>query len=269
MGVISAYSGAGTVTFNGVNSASLGIYVEHFPDHMYPERDYNVVHVPGRNGDIVVDQGSYKNVDRDYDLVIASDTPGDFHSVATVLNRWLHSGSGYLQLTDSYEPGVYRLAMYKESHIITNVLNQAARATVTFACKPQCFLTTGAVPVTLTDAGTDPETNLPIRSVTLTNPTPYPAKPTLFIKWSNSTGIGLVLIGSRRLTILSHNSGEYILDCENQDMYGANLGTNLNGALQMDSNNSDFPVLPGGETTVVRVIGNTSEVTITPRWWQL
>ena len=54
----------GIVIFNGISSKDLHIQVQTEPDYDFPEKDYNVTHVPGRNGDIVIDQGSWQNVSR-------------------------------------------------------------------------------------------------------------------------------------------------------------------------------------------------------------
>ena len=50
----------GVIVFNGIPSTEYQIHVEKPPVYAMPERDYSVVHIPGRNGDIVVDSGSYR-----------------------------------------------------------------------------------------------------------------------------------------------------------------------------------------------------------------
>ena len=65
----------GIIIFNGVSSEDLHILVQHPPEYGFPEKDSESTHVPGRNGDIVVDSGTWQNVDRTYDLAI--DATGD------------------------------------------------------------------------------------------------------------------------------------------------------------------------------------------------
>lgn len=45
----------GVITFNGIASDKLGIQVEHPPGYETPKKDYEIVHVPGRNGDVYID----------------------------------------------------------------------------------------------------------------------------------------------------------------------------------------------------------------------
>lgn len=118
--------------------------VEHFPSYEMPERNYAVTHVPGRNGDGVFDPNDYKNVDREYEFAFVSQHPVvTYNLLAAAVSHWLHQGSGYLRLEDSYEPNVYRLAMYKENNTFANILNQGGRATIKFNCQPQRFLKSG------------------------------------------------------------------------------------------------------------------------------
>lgn len=118
--------------------------VEHFPDYHMPEREYTVTHVPGRNGDALYDVGSYKNVTLEYEVAIVD--PHNEHTfveMSRLLSAWLHQGSGYLRLEDSYHPDEYRMAYYKEDGSITNILDQAGRITLKFVAKPQRYLTSG------------------------------------------------------------------------------------------------------------------------------
>lgn len=134
----------GELIFGGISSKEIGLEVEHFPDFEIPERDYTVTHVPGRNGDVIWDNGSYKNVSRKYDISIGrfgmDNHQETYEQMAVRVLNWLHQSSGYLRLEDSYEPSYYRLASYKENANLTNILAQGGKATITFDCKPQRFL---------------------------------------------------------------------------------------------------------------------------------
>ena len=132
----------GIIMFNGASSKDYGIEVEHPPKYNYPERDYTIVHVPGRNGDLVLDSESYQNVERVYELAIG-EYHGDFTVLANRLSTWLHSARTYARLEDSYEPEYYRMALYQEGTSIENFFHQGGRVEVTFNCKPQRFLKEG------------------------------------------------------------------------------------------------------------------------------
>lgn len=233
----------GVITFNGIASSTKGIVVEHFPNYETPERDYDVIHVPGKNGDILIDKGSYKNVTRSYDIAIG-DRSKNFDEIANDISEWLHSASGYARLEDSYEPLYFRLAMYEESGMIENILNHAGRTTVSFNCKPQRFLKTGeqAKP-----AGT------------LTNPTGFTALPIITVRGSGS---GVLRVGAYTVTI-SSISTSIVINSEIQDAYSGS--TNRNSDITLSNG---FPKLVAGNN-VVSYSGGISSVEVVPKWWTL
>lgn len=58
----------GNINFNGISSKDLGVEVETFPDYVAPQKEFEAVHVPGRNGDVLIDTGAYQNVSRPYKI---------------------------------------------------------------------------------------------------------------------------------------------------------------------------------------------------------
>jgi len=232
----------GCVTFNGIQSQDLHIQVEAPPEYETPERDYDVQHVPGRNGDIVQDNGSYKNVDRPYKIAI-----GSFDETYTVManriSKWLHAKSGYGRLEDSYEPDYYRLGMYLESGSIENLFEHAGRTTIKFNCKPQRFLKSGEVTQILT-----------------TNPTDFVALPIITVK---GTGNGVLHVGASIVTIT--NIINYItLNCEIGDAYNGLI--NLNSYIVLS--NKEFPKLVPGDNAI-SFSGGITSVEVTPNWWTI
>lgn len=234
----------GIIMFNGASSKDYGIEVEHPPKYNYPERDYTIVHVPGRNGDLVLDSESYQNVERVYELAIG-EYHGDFTVLANRLSTWLHSARTYARLEDSYEPEYYRMALYKEGTSIENFFHQGGRVQVTFNCKPQRFLKEGEKAVSIT------------KGDIWVNPTNQVAKPLIKITGSNGT----FTIGDRTVTLNAIN--EYImLDSELEHAYKGLTNCNANiSALY-------FPVLNTGANTITWT-GNITAVEIIPRWWTL
>lgn len=233
----------GVIIFNNKSSADCRIRVAHPPGYAYPERDYTITNIPGRNGDIIQDNGCYKNVERTYE--VSFDAPNeDFATYANSVSAWLHSTTGYARLEDSYEPDYYRMAVYQESNIFENLYNQAGTATIVFECKPQRFLKSGETPVTVTSGGS------------LSNPTGFEAYP--LIKVSGTSGV--LTVNGKQIT-LSSIDGYTMLDCELQDAYKetSNKNSTVSGT---------FPVLKPGSNTISWT-GNISSVIITPRWWTI
>ena len=52
--------------FDGVNSFAYGVFVTGKSVYDAPSRDVESVSVPGRNGDILIDKGRFKNIDITY-----------------------------------------------------------------------------------------------------------------------------------------------------------------------------------------------------------
>ena len=233
----------GVIIFNNKSSADCRIQVAHPPGYAYPERDYTITHIPGRNGDIIQDNGCYKNVERTYE--VSFDVPNeDFATYANAVSAWLHSTTGYARLEDSYEPNYYRMATYQESNIFENLYNQAGTATIVFECKPQRFLKTGDNIITIQN------------SLTIMNPTGFEAYPLFKV-----TGTSGVLTVNGNSITFSSIDGFVMLDCELQDAYKENINKN-------STISGTFPVLKTGSNTISWT-GNISSVTMKPRWWTI
>lgn len=233
----------GIIIFNNKSSADCRIQVAHPPGYAYPERDYTITHIPGRNGDIIQDNGCYKNVERTYE--VSFDAPNeDFAAYANAVSAWLHSTTGYARLEDSYEPNYYRMATYQESNIFENLYNQAGTATIVFECKPQRFLKTGDNIIAIQN------------SLTIMNPTGFEAYPLFKVTGTS----GVLTVNGNSITFSSIN-GFVMLDCELQDAYKET--TNKNSTVS-----GTFPVLKPGSNTISWT-GNISSVTMKPRWWTI
>ena len=235
----------GIVIFNGISSQDLHIQVQTEPDYDFPEKDYEVTHVPGRNGDIVIDQGPWQNVSRKYNLAMDA-VKISYTEVASKLVQWLHSASGYARLEDSYEPDFYRMAMYKDSGSISNIYNKAGQIEVEFTCKPQRYFKSGEVADIFTT------------STEYRNPTDFPAKPLIKI---HGSGSGTVGIGTYTVTINDILDG-MIVDSEQQDTYKDQ--TNCNSRVSI----AEYPKLVSGNN-VISISGGVTSIEIIPRWWTL
>ena len=233
----------GVIIFNNKSSADCRIQVAHPPGYAYPERDYTITHIPGRNGDIIQDNGCYKNVERTYE--VSFDVPNeDFATYANAVSAWLHSTTGYARLEDSYEPNYYRMATYQESNIFENLYNQAGTATIVFECKPQRFLKTGDNIITIQN------------SLTIMNPTGFEAYPLFKVTGTS----GVLTVNGNSITFSSIDDF-VMLDCELQDAYKENINKN-------STISGIFPVLKTGSNTISWT-GDISSVTMKPRWWTI
>ena len=235
----------GIVIFNGISSEDLHIQVQTEPSYDFPEKDYEVTHVPGRNGDIVIDQGSWQNVSRKYNLAMDAGKIS-YTEVASKLVQWLHSASGYARLEDSYEPDFYRMAMYKDSGSISNIYNKAGQIEIEFTCKPQRYFKSGEIADIFTT------------STEYRNPTDFPAKPLIKI---HGSGSGTVKIGAYTVTINDILDG-MVVDSEQQDTYKDQ--TNCNSKVSI----TEYPKLIAGNNAI-SISGGVTSIEIIPRWWTL
>ena len=235
----------GIVMFNGTSSQDLHALVQTAPEYEFPEKDYSVTHVEGRNGDIVIDTGSWQNVPRTYNLAI--DTRKiSYAEVASKLVQWLHSASGYARLEDSYEPDFYRMAMYKDSGSISNIYSKAGQIEISFDCKPQRYLKSGEV------------SDLFTSNTEYRNPTDFPSKPKIVI---HGSGSGTVKIGAYEITIFNILDGMTV-DCEIQDTYKNNINCNSRVSI------AEYPKIIAGNN-MISMSGGVTSIEITPRWWML
>lgn len=56
-------------TFNGVSSETIGLYVGGQNTFGAPQRDVTKISIPGRNGDLVRDNGKFLNSEISYNVV--------------------------------------------------------------------------------------------------------------------------------------------------------------------------------------------------------
>lgn len=58
----------GVIIWAGVPSTSVGVVVERYPAQPGPSRRIETIQVPGRNGDLLIDQGAWDNYGQDYEV---------------------------------------------------------------------------------------------------------------------------------------------------------------------------------------------------------
>ena len=164
-------------TFNGIDSKDYGIYITGEAVYNAPEKDVEFITIPGRNGDFALDHGRYSNIEVTYPAGFFGEDEADFTQGIADIRNILCSQKGYLRLEDEYNPGEYRMAVYKSGLEVSPAALKGGEFDITFVCKPQRFLTTGETPVSLSSGDT------------ITNPTLYEAKPLLHVTGYGDFGI--------------------------------------------------------------------------------
>jgi len=225
--------------FDGFRSDAAGLLVERRNTLGLPERDVEKIHVPGRNGDVLVDHGSYQNVRVSYDCAARG------NAALELLKQALTVG-GYRLLTDSYSPW-QRLALYASALDIEElILQRAFRFTIAFDCKPQRYYNRAQV-----ITGTS--------SVAITRPAGFTqGDPRIEI-----TGAGSVTLSTPQGNIpLGTLTGSAVIDSEAMVAFR----NNTNGTRTA----IDIPFWPRltAATTTITAAGATS-LKISPGWWCL
>lgn len=265
----------GVIIFNGRSSKDLGIEVWSPPNYQVPQKDYDTIHIPGRDGDLLIDKESYKNVSRSYVVSFGQEGKKNFTVLANALAEWLHSASGYAKLEDSYEPEYYRLACYQKAVDITNAYQIAGSATIEFNCKPQRFLKSGDRIVSFIKSRysvEDSSNQLVLDSAKsnvegfiepnryLNNPTKHTASPIIKVY---GNGAGEIQIGDSIITILSV-SGYLVIDSELMEVYKDEM--NCNSKVKFSSNS--FPKLRPGINDI-SFSGEITRLEVIPKWWTI
>lgn len=236
-------------TYNGVNSLDMGIRIESKNVFSAPQYEKKFQAIPGRDGDLILPNGRYPNVQVTYSVFLPAKTLPELRENLTAVKAWLYTEPDrYHELRDTYDTETFRRAVINTQLDITDQLNKIGLFTVSFSCLPFKYLNSGTVPVRITSS-----------PFALTNPTAFPAKP--YIKVSGS-GEGRIAINS---TIrqphwdLSDIDGYIEIDSEQMNFYkGAEP---RNDRVTGDG----FPILYPGVNSV-SFAGDFTSVTIEPRW---
>ena len=123
-------------TFDGINSLANGIFITGEAVFDAPERVVEMITVPGRNGEIAMDQGRFENIEVKYPAGCYADSMEDFADKIAAFRNELASRYTYKRLTDSYNPDEFRLGLYKSGLSVGALAyNDAGEFDVVFNCK--------------------------------------------------------------------------------------------------------------------------------------
>ena len=138
-----------TFTFDGVSSSTYGVYLTSEGVFNAPERDVEMVEIPGRNGNYALDHGKFKNITVTYKAGIVDASESNFADKMSAVRNWLCSKVGYKRLSDDYNANEYRMAVFKSGVTLDHVDLRTGEFDITFDCKPQRWLTSGETAVTI------------------------------------------------------------------------------------------------------------------------
>ena len=182
-------------TFGGVNSRSYGVYITGEGVFNAPERNVEMIDIPGRNGAFALDKGNFNNIEVTYPASIATDAETDFADAVSDLRNFLCSKIGYVRLEDEYNPNEYRMAIYKSGLEVSHDMLTNGKFDITFECKPQRYLTSGETAISVASGGK------------ATNPTLFDAKPQLQV-----VGYGEITFNDKTISVDNVPIGNIVIN---------------------------------------------------------
>lgn len=229
---------------DGTDSRTFGVYISGQGTFGSPARSYNMLTVPGRDGDLIGPERRLQNIEVTYPAFIFT----NFDTNIANFRNFLLSRDGYVKISDTYHSGEYRMGVYRGAFSPDVTKNfDAGSFNITFNCKPQRYLDSGDVATT---------------AATISNPTKWNSRPIITVPAQSDAFSGTIEIGSDTITIAdAPGSVVMTIDCEMMDCYGGS-GENLNQYVTLSG--YDFPVLKPGAN------GFSSDITgatIKGRWF--
>lgn len=181
-------------TFDGIDSRDYGVYISGDAVFDSPERDVEMIEIPGRNGSFALDKGRFGNITVSYPAGLFGEDEASFREGIRALRNALASRKGYCRLEDDYNPNEYRMAVYKKGLEVDPALLKAGEFTIEFDCMPQRWLKSGETAVSVASGGT------------ITNPTLFEASPLLQV-W----GYGDIDINGEDIVISDEVIGDVVI----------------------------------------------------------
>lgn len=204
-------------------------------------KDVSVVQVPGRNGDLILDNKRFNNFPLVENLYIKKDILENIEELRDFLVT--HS-TKYYQLEESLYPDCFRMARFSGPFTMGVFDGLGGAISAEFDCKPQRWLKSGSIEQTITSGDE------------LINPTRFNSQPLIRIY-----GNGVVAIGSQTITVTG-NTYEYIdVDCELMNCFHGT--TKLTSLVSLSG--QEYPVLYPENNIIT--FEDVTGVKITPRWY--
>ena len=230
------------------------------PSHTVAERNCELVEIPGRSGNIYIDNKSYKNVDFDLSICFMpflSDLTA--RQLAYAVINWLAPLTGYQIYEDTYNPGYYTKAVLKNIGEIKRELPTLLTATLSFSRLPYWYRTDGKNEIILPNDNSDKIIN---------NPEPFDAPPIFIYRNQNASNASITLYINNVKTILHPN-----LNYTEQRLDGLNLqykGIKTDGSEIFIGPELPPDLKPGENTISVKTISSSTEYfSIIPNWRRL
>lgn len=179
----------GNLIFDGIDAQASGVLISGEGTFDSPERIYEMVEVPGRNGAVAIVQGRFGNIEVTYPAAIWADTQAAFRNKLAAFRSAMASRIGYKRLEDTYHPDEFRLGIFRGAvEVEPDGYNTAGAFELVFDCKPQRFLKSGEEQVDLSGTSRHTVSGNPISFDWSDSATLHGLSLTLSTKWVSPSG---------------------------------------------------------------------------------
>lgn len=120
---------------NDVSLNSMGIFISSDTYLNSPLIDYTEFQVPGRDGNIILDNKRLNNVMRKFDCYIPETQ--DINTALGSLKKLIYNVRGYVKIVSDYDPEVCQYGYFAQELNIEPFVNKTASFSLYFSCLPQ------------------------------------------------------------------------------------------------------------------------------------
>ena len=239
------------IRFGEIDFSGDGAFVWGAGQYSAPARSVDFIEVPGRNGDLLIDNGSYTNTKAVYRVVITKNVAENVDR----LKYLLYSQKGYQRLYDSDLKGFYRMACFCGGFDLTSI--RGGVVYIEFECKPYKYDINGETPIVFDLTKED--------QLVVYNPYFETAHP--LIKLYGSAGS--IYWNERETQISDGGEGHIIIDTDALDAYSFSVQEDGNSKkVNRNKGVSDLDLYLEPGDTLIRFPQDTEWHTleIVPRW---
>ena len=229
--------------YNDKSSEDFNIKIKTINNLSSPQRSIEKILVPGRNGELILDNGNFENFILTIECYLNCSSK-DKNVISKEIKRWLQSDFSYKKLILSNDTEFYYEAYCDTKLDFEYISSNFESFLISFSCKPYKKETNEDI-ITITE------------SINIYN-NYMPSNPLIKVVGSGDV---IVSINNQEL-ILKGLEDEIEIDSELMNAY-----KKINGDIVLLNNKmySDFPVLESGENQI-SFEGNISKIEIIPRW---
>lgn len=244
------------LVFGGIDTRDYGIYISGNKRQNIPQRPYEVAQIEGRMGDLIVGGNMLANEEIVYPAFCApvNGAYGNYASYQAAISAFrnaLLSVTGYATLTDSYDTGHYRKAVFTGPITIeTTDTLEAGSFDLVFNAKPQRYIVGGDTPETVSAGSSKTVACVGKRSA-----------PIITV-----TSTGKFSFGGNTVRILENDSVVIVdserMECYDENGFSENLTTKVPVFPQV---NKPFTTL----STAVTISATGVDLSIVFNWYEL